>query len=91
MLCNPQYSWRMDVRGWPETSPERSGLPTDAVRVVVVEASAACSPELCALERKYMVAVTVDKPRHEACAENVLGEKGALGWLHLCYSIQKRR
>ena len=30
MLCNPQYSWRMDVRGRSKTSPERSGLPTDA-------------------------------------------------------------
>ena len=78
MLCDPQYSWRMDVRGGPETSPARSGLPTDAVWVVVAEASAVCSPELCAQKQEYWEAVTVDKPRHQACAKCLLGEKGAL-------------
>ena len=86
MLCNPQYFWRMDVRGLCETSPERSGLPTDAVWVVVAQVSAVCSPELCAVKRKYRIAVTKEEPRHEACAENLQGEKGALAMASLVLS-----
>ena len=72
-----QDSWRIYVWGWSETSPERSGLRTDAVWVAVVEALAVGLSEIC-VERKYRVVVTLEEPRHEACAANLPGERGAL-------------